>query len=345
MKYINFYPGPSKINRQIPLLAEKAFKNQVLEFNHRSEEFHSVFKKAQNKVRKFLKVPEDYNIHFVSSATESWEIIGESFIKENTTHIYNGAFGEKWSSVNKKLGLNTLNIEFDINTLPDISAILSSEIICLTHCETSNGTKLPKSFIESLREKHNNSLIAVDATASLGGIQLDISHTDIVFASVQKCFGLPAGLSVFITSPNAEKKAAELNKTTHYNSFLQIAKNSAVWETTHTPNILGIYMLSEMDFSKKFFISRQNLKSRAKDIKVELKKFGFRTIANKPNLNAETVICFYHPSPKKLIERAKAKQLIIGKGYGKWEENTIRIANFPSHTDYEFEQLLRFLKK
>lgn len=345
MKQLNFYPGPSKINRQIPLLAEKAFKTGILEFNHRSDEFHKIFQKAQKKVRKFLKVPEDYSIHFVSSATESWEIIGQSFIKENATHVYNGAFGNKWSSINSKLGINTLDIEFDINTLPDISAILSSEIICLTHCETSNGTKLPKRFISEIREKHSNSLIAIDATASLGGIQLEIKNTDIVFASVQKCFGMPAGLSVFITSPNAEKKAKELNNTAQYNSFLNIAKNSSKSETTHTPNILDIYMLSEMDFSKKFFISKSNLKSRAKDLKVELKKHGFRTIANKPNLNAETVICLYHPSPKKIIERAREKNIVIGKGYGKWEENTIRIANFPSHTDYEFDQLLRFLKK
>ena len=44
-----------------------------------------------------------------------------------------------------------------------------------------------------------------------------------------------------------------------------------------------------------------------------------------------------------LKKSLKAQNIIIGSGYGIWKENTIRIANFPAHTDEDFEKLLLIL--
>jgi hypothetical protein len=33
----------------------------------------------------------------------------------------------------------------------------------------------------------------------------------------------------------------------------------------------------------------------------------------------------------------------LGKGYGNWKDNTIRIANFPSHTLEDFHQLFNLI--
>jgi phosphoserine aminotransferase len=48
-----------------------------------------------------------------------------------------------------------------------------------------------------------DALIAVDATSSMAGVELDWQSADIWFASVQKCFGLPAGMAVMVCSPRA----------------------------------------------------------------------------------------------------------------------------------------------
>jgi len=37
-------------------------------------------------------------------------------------------------------------------------------------------------------------------------------------------------------------------------------------------------------------------------------------------------------------------QIELGNGYGIWKENTVRIANFPSHTAADFDQLLNTLR-
>ena len=37
-------------------------------------------------------------------------------------------------------------------------------------------------------------------------------------------------------------------------------------------------------------------------------------------------------------------QIELGNGYGEWKENTVRIANFPSHTSADFDQLFNTLR-
>ncbi len=42
--------------------------------------------------------------------------------------------------------------------------------------------------------------------------------------------------------------------------------------------------------------------------------------------------------------RANQLNIILGNGYGKWKQNTFRIANFPQHTNEKFKILKEFLK-
>jgi phosphoserine aminotransferase len=77
----------------------------------------------------------------------------------------------------------------------------------------------------------------------MAGIKLDFRLADIWYASVQKCFGLPAGLGLLICSPGAIKQAEELGERNHYNSLTFMKEMMNKWQTPFTPNVLGIYLL------------------------------------------------------------------------------------------------------
>src|SRR5690606_5785909 len=135
------------------------------------------------------------------------------------------------------------------NQTPDPNGLPTDkypELICLTHNETSNGTQLPNEFLLHVRSFYPDSIIAVDATSSLGGLNLKINKADIWFASVQKCFGLPAGLRIMICSPNAVARAKEMNERNHYNSLPVLIEKMLNFQTYNTPNVLGIYLLSRV---------------------------------------------------------------------------------------------------
>src|SRR6185437_6177940 len=194
---ISFYPGPSKIYPEVADYLLDAVRDGILSINHRSPEFAEISKNAILSLKEKLNIPEDYTVLYTSSATECWEIISQSLIKHGSYHIYNVAFGEKWYNYTSKLIPNTQAYKFDkeeVINVDNIKVSKDTEVICITQNETSNGTQVLEATIKELKEKFPEQLIAIDATSSMGGIEIDFTVADIWLASVQKCFGMPAGL-------------------------------------------------------------------------------------------------------------------------------------------------------
>src|SRR5690606_33359318 len=131
---ISFYPGPSKTHPKIPTFMQEAVKTGILSANHRSREFVELSKQTVQLLKKRLNIPSGYTIFFTSSATECWEIIGQSLPGKKSIHLYNGAFGEKWFGYTRKIKPGSICQTFDPNeVLPvkDIKISGDTELICL----------------------------------------------------------------------------------------------------------------------------------------------------------------------------------------------------------------------
>ena len=243
---ISFYPGPSRVHDEIPRYVRDAFKAGILSVNHRSDEFMQISANTVRLLKERLNIPKDYTVFYTSSATECWEIIAQSVITKKSHHIHNGAFGEKWFDYTRRLREGAVNIPFDLNELPDPDKLIfdsADDVICLTQNETSNGTQVSNEIIAAIQRNNPNHLIAIDATSSMAGIELDFRSGDIWLASVQKCFGLPAGLGLLVCSPRAQEKVARTGEKDHYNSLTFMSTMMEKWQTPFTPNVLNIYLL------------------------------------------------------------------------------------------------------
>tara|TARA_R110002049_G_scaffold215024_1_gene386487 strand:+ start:930 stop:1994 length:1065 start_codon:yes stop_codon:yes gene_type:complete len=344
---ISFYPGPSKVHEQVKKYMHDAYDEGILSINHRSQEFISLNRFTNNLLRKKLSIPADYTIIYTSSATECWEIIAQSFIKKKSVHCYNGAFGKKWYEYSKKLKPEARAIEFDIEEVLDPSSMeikREDELIAITQNETSNGTQVIDPLIYEIKKRNPECLVAVDATSSMGGIHLGFQNADIWFASVQKCFGLPAGMGILICSPQAMEVAKEIADNNHYNSFLFMAENAAKFQTHTTPNVLGIYLLMrvlkdnpKIDKTDKILKTRIHLLTTFFENKTE-----FSPLVDNLLVRSDTVLAL-KANPKtlgKLKAAAKKKGIKLGNGYGEWKESSFRIANFPAHSKHDFEKLI-----
>jgi len=348
---ISFYPGPSKVHEEVPLYVSKAYKKGVVSINHRSEEFTVIFGNTIRLLKKRLLIPEDYLISFTSSATECWEIIAQSLIRRKSYHIYNGAFGEKWFRHTTRLKPEADYHNFDMQQPLSIEQLKISddhEIICLTQNETSNATQLSNAMIKKLRERYPNHLIAVDATSSLAGINLQIEHADIWYASVQKCFGIPAGFGVLILSPRAVNKALDINEKDHYNSLPSIIEKARINQTTHTPNVLGIYLLmSVLRKRNKINDIDKKIRKRCNTWISFLEKFGdFELLIKDPAIRSTTVIAIESSESTidKIRKSSREAGFVLGNGYGALKPTTLRIANFPALRDIEISKLKDFFQ-
>lgn len=347
---ISFYPGPSKVYPEVPQYVREAYDQGILSINHRSAAFVDMSERTIRLIRQRLHVPEDYMVFFTSSATECWEIISQSLVRQHSYHIYNGAFGAKWFSYAQKLQAIATDLSFDQEAAIDIAQLAppeAAELIAITHNETSNGTAVSIQTLKQIRQKFPDRLIAVDATSSMAGVHLDFTQADVWYASVQKCFGLPAGMAVLICSPAAVAQALALQENRHYNSLPYMIEQMQHWQTTHTPNVMNIYLLMRTLENRPLIDQTEQLilqRYRAWIALIDVLPYVSLLVKNS-TVRSKTVIALEAaPAVINQIRNAATEAgIVLGNGYGNLKPNTLRIANFPALEADEIRQLTSFL--
>ncbi len=332
--YYNFYPGPSKLHSSVSIWIEKALASGIVSRNHRSQIFMDLYQETIKNLQIKLNIPTEYSIYFVNSATECWEIIAQSFVNMPFFHFYTGSFGEKWAKQSPK------------NTF--IDSFKKDFLVCLTPNETSNGSIFELHILNTWKNDYPQMLIACDVTSGLAGVNYPLHQGDIWFASLQKCFGLPAGLALMFVSPKAIEKAKKINQTNHYNDLIHLESNFQKFQTPFTPNILTIFLLNE--WAKQTLPIQQvaeKLTQRTKKAYqwIENLKKAQPLIKNKEK-RSDTVWAI-QTDKQTLIElhqKALKQNIILGNGYGVWKDTTFRIANFPQIDDNEIALLQDFLE-
>ena len=344
---LSFYPGPSKVHPEALEFIQEAFDQGIVSINHRSARFEELLKDTLEILHTQWNIPSDYTIYFVSSATEAWEIVAQSLIEKQSLHIYNGTFGKKWAHYTQEIYPNAQSIAFDTQEglanmyLPSLEQV---DTICLVQSETSNGTGQTIS-----RAMFGDALIAVDATSSMGGIELPWNEADVWLASVQKCIGIPAGLGIMICSPKALARAEKLGRKSHYNDVLLMEENRQRFQTHYTPNVLSIFVLNRLThlLPNLSIIDAQTRKKMKtwEDFWASNTSWGLKCLIENPSLRLPTVLALQgDPTQIRLIQqKCLAAGIELGKGYGDWQANTVRIANFPSHTENDIQTLIQLL--
>ena len=345
-----FNPGPSAVYPAVRQYLTDAFDEGFLSAGHRSEKVIALVRQTVTDLKAKLNVPQDYTVLLTGSATECWEILTQSLTPRRSFHLYNGDFGEKWFKYAQALRPESTGLKFGLDELPDVASLPfgpdDTDLVCITQNETSTATQLREGFILNLYNRLGGALLAVDATSSLAGLNLKYIKADIWYGSVQKCFGLPAGLGILILSPRAVAQAKAVNDRAHYNGLPAMLSQMLNYQTNFTPNVLGIYLLSRV------LAEREPIKAVAQHLADRAQKlydfFDQATVlkpfVHNPETRSTTVIGLAGDAA--LIEEIKAKAkeagLQLGGGYGPLKSTTIRIANFPAVPDAAMEALVQF---
>lgn len=345
---LTFYPGPAKVYPEVRNWLLEAYDCGILSQNHRSSVFEQMLAQTVRAWKTKLQIPDRYSFFLVSSATEAWEIIAQNMASNGSVHFWNGDFGKKWAEATQKITQKVENQSFEINALLEAKENLGEKTICLTQNETSNGTQVSNEVIGGFRTRNPQSLIAVDATSSMAGVVLDWEKADCWFASVQKCFGLPSGLAVLVCSERLMEKVNQEKNTTHYNSLFQIGQNMTKFQTTHTPNILGIYLMNRLaqnipiinETAKKIHEQAKNWYSFFE------KETDLELLVSNSQVRSDTVIVLKGSEKwvQETLQSAEKQRIVLGKGYGVWKNTSLRIANFPAIEAWEIEKLKTFFQ-
>lgn len=351
MKYTFFTPGPSQMYPTVDKHMEYFISEQLGSISHRSKQFEDIYTYTVEGLRELLAIPDDYEIVFVSSGTEAMERIMENTVKKKSFHFVNGSFSKRWYEIAKELGIHAQKEEVEFGKgfvkIPEISH--DTELVCITQNETSSGVWTRPDFIYNLQKENDYALIAVDIVSSVPIVNLDYTKLDCVFFSVQKNFGLPAGLGILILSPRAIKKAEYLQKKKtvgSYHTFTSLVSYGKKNQTPDTPNVLDIYLLGKV--VEDFLIigiekMRKDIMRRAEYIYNFLENHKQHKPFVDKSFRSPTVIVVDVNNVGKIKEKLKEKRIIVGGGYGPLKEKQIRIANFPAVNKHNVKELLHYL--
>jgi phosphoserine aminotransferase len=346
----NFTPGPSQLYFTVEDHVRKAFKEGIPSISHRSKQFENISKHATDGLRQLLGIPSNFQIVFTGSATEIWERILQNLTEHTSHHLVNGAFSQKFYETAIQLNRNATQTIADLGTgFSDSLTIRDTELIGLTHNETSTGVSLPLTFIHRWRESNPSALIAVDAVSSLPYPDFDYTKVDTVFFSVQKAFGLPAGLGVWLVNERCITKADSLLSKGisigSYHSLHNLIANAKKNQTPETPNVLGIYLLSKVveDFNRRGINTiRKETEYKAALLYQALESHAsIKPFVKLPADRSKTVIVAdCGAQTETLTNFLISKGMLPGDGYGVQKKTQLRFANFPTHSKEQYELLV-----
>ncbi|MFY0606891.1 MAG: aminotransferase class V-fold PLP-dependent enzyme [Cyclobacteriaceae bacterium] len=347
-------PGPSQLFYTVEDHMKSAFSEDVMSISHRSKQFEEIFAFARIKVAELLNLPDGYDIYFTSSANEVWERIIQNLVGSHSHHFVNGSFSEKFFQFSKDYQKDSTSETlaygdtFSNFLIPD-----TAELISITLNETSIGYSFDQKEIAKIREEHPDKLIALDGVSTFPSVNFDFNLVDTAYFSVQKCFGLPSGLGVWIVNQKCYEKAQKLKDQGHitgsYHDLLTLRKSAEKNQTPETPNTLGIYLLgkvaNDMIFKTAKLIQNDTIYKAALLYQAIAESENLKAfIEKKENQSKTVVVAHCENGNSEILELLANKGWIVGKGYGKFKNDHIRIANFPTHSKELIEQIADVLR-
>jgi phosphoserine aminotransferase len=347
-----FTAGPAELYPKFEEFLQEFSDRQLGSISHRSGEFKKIYQFTDEQLRTLMNIPEENAIMFTGSASEIWEKSLQSLVEFESFHLVNGSFSEKYYQYSQALHKQARALIKPVGdgfTYSEIEVPEYAELVCITQNETSTGVQMREADIHKLKRSHASKLFSVDIVSSAPIPVLDFKILDSVFFSVQKNFGMPAGLGVWIANEKCLEKATQLKEKGHvlgpHHDLPTLWKNAKNYQNPATPNVFGIFLLGKIaeDMNKTGVdeIRKTNAQNAKRLYNYFENKEGFSVAVKEPELRSKTVAVFNTNVPSsEVINKLKEKNLIIGSGYGAGKDSQIRISNFISNSTEDIEILL-----
>ncbi len=347
----DFSVGPATLHSKVGVWMQRFVDEGWGSCSHRSEKFMQLYRSMQIALRKFTGLSDEYCIFLADSGSTIMEKLIQGLVQENCYQFVMGAFGQKQKIYAERLGKNVQDAFVpsgeSFHSIPQ-TIFPNTQLISLTHCETSSGTQLSNQFLEQLRNQYPDIPINLDmvSTAPLTGIDLNLFES--FFFSCQKIFGLPSGLGIWcIRRDLAAKGANNINGGAH-ERLSEYLKNYDKDQPVSTPNILGVYLLEKVlqDFlnTGKSTLIRQ-MKARKKLLIDAIDKCSMVTnhVKNIQDQSDSIFVLDLKSQDGKLQKRLLENGMVVSDGYRAAKNSQLRIANFPAIPDEAYDLLYKIL--
>jgi aspartate aminotransferase-like enzyme len=284
------------------------------------------------------------------AATGFMEMAARCGIRSRALSVVGGAFGDRFAAVAQACGHDVVRLELPLGATvePDMlrDALRRTEVdaVTLVHSETATGALAPLPELAAVMKEFDGVLFLVDAVTSMAGspVETDQLGLDFVFTGSQKALALPPGLALAVASERMLERARKLPGRGAYLDLVAFVEAFAERQPTNTPALSLFYALEaqcrriEAEGGIEARWARHDAMRRMVEQWVEgpggALGYSFLPAAGR---RSWTVSCLRGPAGvngRDVVQRMKAGGWVLGTGYGKLKESTIRIGHMGDHT-------------
>jgi len=343
-------PGPVEVDEQHLLAQAKPM------MGHREARFTDLYKGITEKLKLFFEVGEDYHIITHTASGTIWmDITGRNLISNKALSATCGSFSERMFKTLQNCDLNVDQIKEEWGKATKPEAILDAlseddyDALTVVHNETSTGVKNPTEAIgKAVKEEHPDIMYVIDAVSSLGGdlILPEENQVDLIFASTQKAFALPPGLSIGIISDEAYQKAKTISGRGRYTDLVGLVDYyKKKQQTPSTPAVSLLYALdSRLD--EMLEEGHRNIAKRheemAKYTRSWVEKHGMEMFPEKgyESVTVSTILNSLDKDISALNQELAKRNLMLSNGYGPFKGKNFRIGHMGLWSLSDVKELL-----
>ena len=234
--------GPSKIRQeQIDHLVAHA---HLLGTSHRQQPVRELVARVREGLADLFRLPDGYEVVLGNGgSTAFWDAAAFSLIDTRSAHLSFGEFGQKFVNAARAPWLTAPAVIHGApGTVSSFAGDEDADVYAYPHNETSTGA-----MAEVTRQGSPGSLTVVDATSAAGGIDIDVTETDVYYFAPQKNFASDGGLWFALMSPAATERIGRIAASDRYiPEFLSLSvalENSRLDQTLNTPAIATLLLM------------------------------------------------------------------------------------------------------
>ena len=267
--------------------------------HHRTPEFREAFLETRELFKRLVGSQSDNFVFFASSGTGSMEAAIQNFFSsgDKVVAVVGGKFGERWSQLGKRWGLEVIDLEVEwgdsvdpnrvedlIKKHPDCRGVL------IQMSESSTGAYHDvKTLGEMLKER--DTLLVVDAITALGvyNINPESWGIDVLIGGSQKAFMLPPGLSMLWFSQRSKER---IQSRSYYFSVSEEVKRQTEGQTAWTPAvplILGLREVLRILLDIGMDRVEQTYRTVAEGVREAVRSLGLKVFPKNPTISLTAV--------------------------------------------------------
>jgi aspartate aminotransferase-like enzyme len=233
-------PGPTPVPHEA-LLAMAA---PII--HHRTPQFSRVFREAADGAKRMFGTEQPVML-LSSSGTGGMEAALTNTMSpgDRVLVVVGGKFGERWSEIAKRFGLEVSEIDVEWGTGVDpalvekeLAAHPETKAVLVQHSETSTTAVHPVRELAALT-RDRDCLLIVDGITSVGVIDcgMDEAGIDVLVTGSQKAMMLPPGLALISLSEKAWGFQAKATLPRYYFDLAKERKSLEGDTTAYTPAV------------------------------------------------------------------------------------------------------------